>query len=45
MVTEGDLTLGCEHSIKYINEVLLSCALETYIILLTYVTPNKFNTK
>ena len=39
MVTEGDLTLGSEHSIQYTDDVLQNCALETYVILLANVTP------
>ena len=43
MLMEGDLTLGGEHTIQYTDGVLQNCTLETYIILLTNVTPNKFN--
>ena len=39
MVMEGDLTWGGEHTIQYTDEVLQNCARETYIILLTNVTP------
>ena len=39
MMTEGDLTLGCEHTMQYTYGVLLNCILKTYIILLTNVTP------
>ena len=39
MVIEGDLTWGGEHTIQYTDDVLQNCILETYIILLTYVTP------
>ena len=39
MVTEGDFTLGGEHTIQYTDDVLQNCTLETYIILLTNVTP------
>ena len=45
MVTEGDLTLGGEHTIQYTDDTLQNCSLETYIIILTNVTPNKFNVK
>ena len=43
MVMEGDLTLGGEHTIQYADDVLYSCTPETFIILLTNVTPIKFN--
>ena len=36
---EGDLTLGGEHIIQYTDDVSQNCAPETYIILLTSVTP------
>ena len=36
---EGDLTWGGEHKIQYIDDVLQNCTPETYIILLTNVTP------
>ena len=39
MVMEGDLTWGGEHTIQYIDNVLQDCAPESYIILLTDVTP------
>ena len=38
MVTE-DLTLGGEHRMQYIDDVLYICTLETCIILLPDVTP------
>ena len=38
-VMEGDLTLGGGHTTQYTDDVLLNYALETYIILLTSVTP------
>ena len=38
MVTEGDLTLGGEHTMQYTDDVLQNCKLEIYIILLTNVT-------
>ena len=39
MVMEGDLTWGGEHMIQYMDDVLQNCIPETYIILLTTVTP------
>ena len=39
MVMEGDQTLDDEHAIQYIDNVLQDCAPESYIILLTDVTP------
>ena len=36
---EGDLTLGGKHTIQYTDDVLQNCIAETYIILLTNVTP------
>ena len=36
---EGDLTLGGEQAIQYRDDVLYSCTPETYITLLTSVTP------
>lgn len=39
MVTNGNLTLGDKQKVQYTNDVLLNCTLETYIILLTDVTP------
>ena len=38
MVTE-DLTLGSGHTMQYTDNSLQNCTLETYIILLTIVTP------
>ena len=38
-MTEGDLTWGTEHTIQDTSDVLDSCTAETYIILLTNVTP------
>ena len=43
MVLEGDLALGGEHTIQYTDDVLQSCKLETYVILLTNVTLIRFN--
>ena len=39
MVTEDDVTLGAGHTIQYADHVSQKCTLETYIILLTHVTP------
>ena len=36
---KGDLTWGGEHIIQYSDNVLQNCTPETYIILLTNVTP------
>ena len=36
---EGDLTWDDEHTIQYTGDVLQDCTPETYIILLTNVTP------
>ena len=36
---EGDLTWGSEHTIQYTDDVLNNCTLETYVILLSNVTP------
>ena len=38
LVTEGNLTLGSEHTMQYTDYVLLNRTLETYIILLTSIT-------
>ena len=38
MVTQGDLTLGGEHTMQYTDDVSQNCTLGTYIILLTNVT-------
>lgn len=38
-MTEGNLTLGGEHTMYYIYDVLLNCVLEAYLILLTKVAP------
>ena len=35
----GDLTWGGEHTTQYTDDVLQNCTPETYIILLTNVTP------
>lgn len=45
MVTKGDLTLGVGHTIQYTDDVLLNYTLETYIIILTNITPGTFNLK
>ena len=39
MVTEGDLTLGGEHTMQYTHEELQNRVLQACIILLTNVTP------
>ena len=39
MVIEGNLTLGGEHTMQYRDDILQNCTPETYIILLTNVTP------
>ena len=39
MLAEGDLSWGGEHTIQHTGDVLDSCTAETYIILLTNVTP------
>ena len=36
---EGDVTWGSEHTIQYTNDILQNCTAETYVILLTNVTP------
>ena len=38
VMTEGNLTLGAEHTMQYTYDVLLNCTLETCMILLTHVT-------
>ena len=39
MVMEEDLTWGGEHTVQCTDDVLWNCTPETYIILLTNVTP------
>ena len=39
MVTERELALGGEHTVQYTDDVFQNYTLETYIILLTNVTP------
>ena len=39
MLAEGDLSWGGEHTIQHTGDVLDSCTAETYIILLTTLTP------
>ena len=39
MVIEGDLPWDGEHTGQYTDDVLQNCTPETYIILLTNVTP------
>lgn len=45
MLMEGDLTLGDKHTIQYTDDVVQNFTLETYIITLANVTPNKVNLK
>ena len=39
MFTDGDQTSGAKHTMEYTEDVSLNCILETYIMLLTNVTP------
>ena len=39
MVKKGDLTLDGEHTIQYTDDILKNCTPETYILLLTNITP------
>ena len=39
MLTEGDLTLSSEYTKQHTGDVLDSCTAETFIILLTNITP------
>ena len=39
MLAERDLTWGTEHTIQHTGDVLDSCTAETFIILLTNITP------
>ena len=39
MAISDDLTLGGGHTVQYTGHVSQKCTLETYIILLTNVTP------
>ena len=39
MVTEGDSALGDQHTAQYTDNALKNHILETYIILLTNITP------
>lgn len=39
VVTEGDWTLGGEHTMQYRNGLLQNCICGTYIMLLTNVSP------
>ena len=39
MMMEGDVTWGGDHTIQCTDGVLQNCTAETYIILLTQVTP------
>ena len=39
MVMEGDLTWGGEHTVQYTDDMVQNLTQETYLILLTDVTP------
>lgn len=39
MVMERGWALGGEHAMRYVDDVLEGCTLETYILLLTNGTP------
>ena len=39
MVMEGDLTWSGEHTVRYTDDILWNCIPETYVILLTKITP------
>ena len=39
MLMEGELTSVGEHTIQYTDDVLQNCTPETYMILLTNITP------
>lgn len=39
MLTEGDVTLCGNHTTQYTNDISYNCTHETYVILLTGVTP------
>ena len=39
MMMDGDLTRDDEHTIQYTDDVLQNCTSETFVILLTNVTP------
>ena len=39
MLMEGDLTWGNEYILYYTDDILQNCTPETYIILLTNITP------
>lgn len=43
MVVVIHLTLSGEHMMQYVDNILESCILETSMVSLTSVTPNKFN--
>lgn len=45
MATEGDQTLGGEFTMQYTDDVVQICTFETYIMLLTNVTPKDLITK
>lgn len=39
MVSEGDLPLDCEHTMHHTGHVSHKCILESFVILLTIITP------
>ena len=39
MGVERDLTSGCVRMVRYTDDVLLSCTIDTYVVLLTNVPP------
>ena len=43
MGKERNFTLGDEDTMQCADDVLLSCTLEAYMVLLTKYQPNKFN--
>lgn len=45
MVTEGDFTFVGEQTMQYTDDALQNYTLETYIILLTVITPINLITK
>lgn len=45
MVMEGELTLGGEYTLWYIDDVVQHCTPETCVTLLTIVMPLNFNFK
>ena len=43
MAKEDDLTLGGGHTMQYTDHVSQKCPLDTYMVLLTNVTPINLN--